>query len=95
MGDMAVAEAISQCGVAPGTAVVSVGDGQVAYWAELARVSVVAEVWFRFWSAPARRAAGCPSLNGLIQARKRWFGGRIGIKLPARVANHSLNIPAV
>jgi hypothetical protein len=41
---MAIAEAIFQCGLTPGTAVESIGDGQVAYWAELARVSVVAAV---------------------------------------------------
>jgi hypothetical protein len=54
--DMAIAEAVSQYGIAPGDAVASIGDGQEAYWAHLARVSVVAEVWSidsaRFWSGP-------------------------------------------
>jgi hypothetical protein len=59
--DMVIAEAISQHGIAPGDAVASIGDGQEAYWAQLARLSVVAEVWsidsVRFWSAqPAVRA---------------------------------------
>ncbi len=52
--DMAIAEAISQDGIKPADAVASIGDGQEAYWAYLARVSVVAEVWSidsaRFWS---------------------------------------------
>ncbi len=45
MQDMAIAEAISRSGIAPGDAVASIGDGQEAYWAHLAGVSVVAEVW--------------------------------------------------
>ncbi|MFI5095421.1 MAG: hypothetical protein ACHQIK_18460, partial [Candidatus Acidiferrales bacterium] len=55
--DMAIAEAISHYGIAPGDAVASIGNGQEAYWAHLARVSVVAEVWSidsaRFWSGQA------------------------------------------
>jgi hypothetical protein len=54
--DMAVAEALSQYGITPGMAVASIGDGEVAYWAQLARVSVVAEVWsidsVQLWSRP-------------------------------------------
>jgi hypothetical protein len=54
--NMVVAEALSQYGVTPGMAVASIGDGQVAYWAQLARVSVVAEVWsidsVQLWSRP-------------------------------------------
>jgi hypothetical protein len=54
--DMIVAEALSQYGLTPGTAVASIGDGQVAYWAQLARISLVAEVWSidseQFWSRP-------------------------------------------
>jgi hypothetical protein len=53
--DMAIAEAISQHGIALGDAVASIGDGQEAYWAQLAKISVVAEVWsidsVQFWSA--------------------------------------------
>jgi len=54
--DVVIAEAIPYYGLTPGAAVASIGDGQVAYWAHLARVSVVAEVWSidsaRFWSEP-------------------------------------------
>jgi hypothetical protein len=54
--DVAIAEAIPRFGIAPGDRVASIGDGQEAYWAHLARVSVVAEVWSidsaRFWSEP-------------------------------------------
>ena len=53
--DMAIAEALPQFGVLPGDPVASLGDGQEADWAYLARVSVVAEVWSmdsaQFWSA--------------------------------------------
>jgi hypothetical protein len=61
--DIAIAEAISQYGITPGDAVASIGNGQQAYWAHLARVSIVAEVWSidspRFWSESAviRQAA--------------------------------------
>ena len=54
--DLAIAEAIPQFGIAPDDRVASIGNGQEAYWAHLAKVSVVAEVWSidsaRFWSAP-------------------------------------------
>lgn len=54
--DVAIAEAIPRFGIAPGDRVASIGDGQIAYWAHLAKVSVVAEVWSidsaRFWSEP-------------------------------------------
>lgn len=54
--DLVIAEAIPYYGFIPRAAVASIGDGQVAYWAHLARVSVVAEVWSidsaRFWSEP-------------------------------------------
>jgi hypothetical protein len=54
--DLAIAEAILHFGIAPGDRVASIGDGQEAYWAHLAKVSVVAEVWSidsaRFWSEP-------------------------------------------
>ena len=54
--DMAIGEAISQYGITANDAVASIGDGRVAYWAYLARVSVVAEVWSvdsdQFWSEP-------------------------------------------
>jgi hypothetical protein len=65
--DMVIAGAISQHGIAPGDAVASIGDGQEAYWAHLARVSVVAEVWSidsaRFWSAqPAVQQAVLSSM---------------------------------
>jgi hypothetical protein len=43
--DITVAEALPRYGVAPGNAVASIGDGQEAYWAHFADVSVVAEVW--------------------------------------------------
>jgi hypothetical protein len=52
--DMTIAEAIPQYGISPGQAVASIGNGQEAYWAYLARVSVVAELWSinsaPFWS---------------------------------------------
>jgi hypothetical protein len=52
--DMTIAEAMSRYGIAAGDPVASIGDGQEAYWAHFARVSVVAEVWSidsaRFWS---------------------------------------------
>ena len=65
---MVIAEAISQHGIAPGDAVASIGDGQEAYWAHLATVSVVAEVWSidsaRFWSAqPAVQQAVLRSMS--------------------------------
>ncbi len=53
--DIAIAEAIPHYGITPGDAVASIGN-DVAYWAYLARLSVVAEVWpidsDRFWSQP-------------------------------------------
>jgi hypothetical protein len=61
--DMVIAEAVSHGGIAPDDAVASIGDGQEAYWAHLARLSVVTEVWSmdsaQFWSAPpdAQQAA--------------------------------------
>ncbi len=54
-GDMAIAEAISRYGIAPGDPLASIGEGRKAYWAYLAKVSVVAEIWSadtdQFWSA--------------------------------------------
>jgi hypothetical protein len=60
--DVAIAEAISRYDIKAGDPVASIGDGQEAYWAHLARVSVVAEVWTidsaRFWSdQPVRQQA--------------------------------------
>jgi len=53
--DIVIAEAVSGYGVAPGDRVASIGDGQMAYWAHLAKVSVAAEIWSidsdKFWSA--------------------------------------------
>lgn len=53
--DMVIAEAVSRYGVVPGERVANIGDGQTAYWAQLVRVSVVAEIWSidadKFWSA--------------------------------------------
>lgn len=55
--DIIVAEALPEYGVRPGDSVASIGDGQTAYWAHLARVSVVAEIWQvdspQFWSGSA------------------------------------------
>jgi hypothetical protein len=52
--DMTIAEAISRYGIQAGDPVASIGNGQEAYWAHLAKLSVVAEVWSidsaRFWS---------------------------------------------
>ena len=54
--DLAIADAISGYGIAPGDPIASIGDGQEAYWAHFAKLSVVAEVWSidsaQFWSAP-------------------------------------------
>jgi hypothetical protein len=54
--DLTIAQAIPQFGIAPGDRVASIGDGQEAYWAHLAKVSLIAEVWSidsaRFWSEP-------------------------------------------
>ena len=65
--DMAIAEAIPQYGITAGQAVASIGDGQEAYWAYLARDSVVAEVWSidsaPFWSGtPAVQRAVLTSM---------------------------------
>jgi hypothetical protein len=57
--DVAIAESLSHYGINAGDAVASIGNGQEAYWAYLARVPVVAEVWSidsaRFWAAPSER----------------------------------------
>jgi hypothetical protein len=54
--DMTIAEAISSYGIGPSEAVASIGNGQDSYWAHLAKVSIVAEMWSvdspRFWSEP-------------------------------------------
>jgi hypothetical protein len=61
--DMVIAEATPRFGLAPGDLVASIGNGQEAYWAHFARLSVVAEVWSidsgQFWSSPpdVQRAA--------------------------------------
>ena len=53
--DVLVAEAMPNCGVRPGDSVGLIGDGQVAYWAHWAQVSVVAEITSidsaSFWSS--------------------------------------------
>lgn len=53
--DSAVAQAMPKYGIQPGDAVGVIGNGQVAYWAHWARVSIVAEVASMdsasFWSA--------------------------------------------
>lgn len=53
--DMVIAEEISRDGLRPGDLVGVIGDGQEAYWAHFAQLSVVAEVWkidsAQFWSA--------------------------------------------
>ncbi len=43
--DIAIAEALPNYGIQPGDAVATIGSGEGAYWARLARVSIVAEVW--------------------------------------------------
>jgi hypothetical protein len=43
--DITIAQAISDYGIALDDPVASIGNGQEAYWAHFARVSVVAEVW--------------------------------------------------
>jgi hypothetical protein len=54
--DVVIAQALSGYRLAPGDLVASIGNGQEAYWAHFARLSVVAEVWSidsaQFWSAP-------------------------------------------
>jgi hypothetical protein len=53
--DMAIAEAIPRFGVHPGDAVAVIGDGQEAYWAHFAQLSVIDEIWSidspAFWLA--------------------------------------------
>lgn len=53
--ELVIAEAMPNYGIKPGDSVGFIGDGQVAYWAHWARVSIVAEVASMdsasFWSA--------------------------------------------
>jgi hypothetical protein len=65
--DIVIADAMPNYGVQPGDSVASIGDGQQAYWAHLARVSVVAEIWSidsgKFWrSSPAAQQAALKSM---------------------------------
>ncbi len=65
--DMVIAEALPRYGLAPGDVVASIGDGQQAYWAHFAKLSVVAEIWTidtaQFWSAtPAVQQAALQSM---------------------------------
>lgn len=65
--DMVIAEALPTYGLAPGDVVASIGDGQEAYWAHFAKLSVVAEIWTmdtaQFWSAtPALQQAALQSM---------------------------------
>jgi hypothetical protein len=65
--DMVIAEVLPRYGLAPGDAVASIGDGQEAYWAHFAKLSVVAEIWTidtaQFWSAtPAVQQAALQSM---------------------------------
>jgi hypothetical protein len=57
--DVAIAQALPRYGISVGDGVASIGDGQEAYWAHYAGVSVVAEIWTMdsapFWSGPAGR----------------------------------------
>ena len=66
--DMVIAEALPTYGLAPGDVVASIGDGQQAYWAHFAKLSVVAEIWTidtaQFWSATPARATGSTSIDG-------------------------------
>jgi hypothetical protein len=95
--DMTIAEAIPQYGISPGQAVASIGNGQEAYWAYLARVSVVAELWSidsaPFWSGrpPSSRQS---SARWLIRARKRWFGAGTRINYARLSGSPCLSIPA-
>jgi hypothetical protein len=54
--DMVIAAALPRYGLAAGDLAASLGDGQEAYWAHFARLSVAAEVWSidsgEFWAAP-------------------------------------------
>jgi hypothetical protein len=87
--DLVIAEAISYYGFTPRAAVASIGDRQVAYWAHLARVSVVAEVLVDRLRAllvrAAHRAAGSPLLDGRCRRERGDLAGRFGSSLPSRV----------
>jgi hypothetical protein len=65
--DMIIAEQIPQFGLQSGDLVGVIGDGQEAYWAHFARLSIAAEVWridsTQFWSAaPAMQQAALRSM---------------------------------
>ncbi len=74
--DMAIAEAIPQYGITPGQAVASMGDGQIAYWAYLARVPVVAELWSidsaMFWS-------GTPAAQQAVLRSMAYSGAKVAV----------------
>jgi hypothetical protein len=75
--DMVIAEALPRYGLAPGDVVASIGDGQEAYWAHFARLSVVVEVWridaAQFWSAqPAVQEAALRSMGAAGAKAAVW-----------------------
>jgi hypothetical protein len=59
--ELAAAEGLRSLGLAPGDFVATIGDGTTAYWARLARLKIVAEIFspepgqLRFWSESGER----------------------------------------
>ncbi len=75
--DLVVAEAMPNYGIRAGDVVGVIGDGQVAYWAHWARVSIAAEVTSMdvtaFWSAsPASQQAAVRSMAALGTKAVIW-----------------------
>jgi hypothetical protein len=75
--ELVVAEAIPNYGIRPGDAVGVIGDGQVAFWAHWARVSITAEVASMdsasFWSAShASQEAAVQSMAALGAKAVIW-----------------------
>jgi hypothetical protein len=86
--DLVIAEAIPYYGFTPRAAVASIGDGQLAYWAHLARVSVVAEVWSidSRTSGPSRPPRSRQSFaRWPMQSPRCDLAARFGSSLPSRV----------
>jgi hypothetical protein len=75
--ELVIAEAMPKYGIKPGDTVAVIGDGQVAYWAHWARVSIVAEVASMdsasFWSATqASQQAAIRSITALGAKAVIW-----------------------